>query len=113
VPIPLPASPPAVVQPAPAARPTSTATASKGERGYRLQLAAVRSPERAKEEWERLKRNNSDVLGSLDYVARRVDLGERGIFYRIQAGPVGDAAVAERRCGELKRRGVSCLLVKP
>jgi hypothetical protein len=43
----------------------------------------------------------------------RVDLGDRGIFYRIQAGPVADAAAAERTCNELKRRGVGCLLVKP
>jgi hypothetical protein len=80
---------------------------------YRLQLGAVRSPEAAKLEFERLKRLNGDVLGMLGYTAERVDLGARGIFYRIQAGPLADAAVAERECSALNRRGVGCLLVKP
>ena len=41
----------------------------------------------------------------------RVDLGDRGIYYRIQAGPLADAA-AQSACAELKRRKVACLLVK-
>ena len=73
----------------------------------------MRSPDNAKNEWERLKRGNSDILGALAFSTHRVDLGERGTFYRIQAGPVRDAATAERDCGELKRRGVGCIIVKP
>jgi hypothetical protein len=83
------------------------------QKGYRLQLGSVRTPERARREWERLESQNGDVLNKLAYVAARVDLGDRGIFYRIQAGPVADAATADRACKELKRRGVGCLLIKP
>jgi cell division septation protein DedD len=107
----IPATPPAAVKAAPAAvAPPPTAAAG---RAYRLQLGAVRTPAAAKDEFERLKRLNSDVLGKLGYTAERVDLGERGIFYRIQAGPLADAALAERDCSALNRRGVRCLLVKP
>ncbi|HXZ01207.1 MAG TPA: SPOR domain-containing protein [Stellaceae bacterium] len=115
---PAPVTPPAAQREAPpapapaAAAPPPALPAAEGK-GYRLQLAAVRSPEAARQEWERLKRLHGDVLGALDYAAQRVDLGERGIFYRIQAGPIADAATAERECGELKRRGVGCILVKP
>lgn len=82
-------------------------------RGYRLQVGAVRSPEAAKQEWERLKRLHGDVLGDLGVSTERVDLGQRGIFYRIQAGPIADAAKAERDCNELKQHGVGCILVRP
>ncbi len=82
-------------------------------KGYRLQLGSVRTADDAKAEWERLKREQGDLLGALGLTVARADLGERGIFYRIQAGPVADAAAAERQCNELKRRGVGCILVKP
>jgi cell division septation protein DedD len=104
---------PPVPAPAVAAAPPKAAPPPAEGKGYRLQLAAVRSPEAAKQIWERLKRQQGDVLGGLAYAEQRVDLGERGIFYRVQAGPIADAAKAEHECGELKRRGVSCLLVRP
>jgi cell division septation protein DedD len=107
--VPRPAPPP----PAPARVETPRPAARALGRGYRLQIAAVRSPEAAKQEWERLRRLHSDVLGSLGFATERVDLGARGVFYRIQAGPVADAAQAEHDCNELKQRGVGCLLVKP
>ncbi len=99
--------------PAVAAAPPKTAPPLAEGKGYRLQLAAVRSPEAAKQIWDRLKRQHGDVLGGLAYAEQRVDLGERGIFYRVQAGPIADAAKAEQECRELKRRGVGCLLVRP
>lgn len=105
-PAPEPEKPLAVAE-KPAAAPAAEA------RGYRLQVGAVRSPEAAKQEWERLKRLHGDVLGSLGVVTERVDLGQRGVFYRIQAGPIADAATAERDCNELKQHGAGCILVKP
>jgi hypothetical protein len=102
--------PPPAAKAAPAAVPAPPAAAGKG---YRLQLGAVRTPAAAKEEFARLKRLNSDLLGKLGYTAERIDLGGRGIFYRIQAGPLADGALAERDCSALNRRGVRCLLVKP
>ena len=108
-----PAPPPPKPAPAPPQPAAAAPAASAAGRGYRLQLGAVRTPEGAKAEWQRLKAHNPDLLGALGYEAHRVDLGERGIYYRIQAGPIADAAKAERDCSELKRRGVGCLLVKP
>ncbi len=94
-----------------AAAPPPPAPASG--KGYRLQLGSVRTPEAAKREWERLKGEQGDLLAALRFTAARADLGDRGIYYRIQAGPIADAAAAERDCSELKRRGVGCILVKP
>jgi cell division septation protein DedD len=107
--------PPATTAPAVAAAPPPAAPPAPGATitGYRLQLGALRSEEAARHEWEKLKKANGDLLGTLNAAWPRADLGERGIYYRIQAGPIGDAAAAERLCGELKRRNVGCILVRP
>jgi hypothetical protein len=93
----------------PAAPPLVLAAAS----GFRLQVAAVRSPEVAQQEWARLKRSQADILGPLDVRTVRIDLGGRGVFYRIEAGPIADAAAAQRDCETLRQRKVGCILVRP
>jgi cell division septation protein DedD len=98
------AAPPATVQ-APTKAPAGG--------GFRLQLAALRSEDAAKKEWSRIKQANKDLLGAYAAAWPRVDLGDRGIYYRLQAGPVSDGAAAERVCSELKRRNVGCILVRP
>ena len=78
----------------------------------RVQLGALRSPDAARAEWARLKRAQPDLLGKLTAVAVRADLGDKGIFYRIEAGAFHDPAAADRLCGELKRRKLGCTLVR-
>lgn len=106
------ASAPAVApSPVVAAMPPAPRSASGS--GYRLQLGAVRSEDAAKQEWQRLQKSQSDVLGKLGVTVERADLGEKGIFYRIQAGPITDANEAAQSCTALKNRNVGCILVKP
>ncbi len=116
-----PAKPAAKAAPPPAAKtppqprqpaPTAAAAAPAGKGPIQLRLASLRSPEAARDEWARLKRENSDLLGNLTAVAVRTDQGDQGIYYRIQAGSFGDAAAAEKLCGELKRRKLGCILAR-
>ena len=110
---PIAAAPPA---PTPAQKSLSAALApmpAASGTGWRLQLGAVRSEAAARESWQRLKVAQPDILGKLALAMPRVDLGEKGIYYRIQAGPIADGAEAERSCAALKARHVGCLLVKP
>jgi len=118
---PLPSAPPAAAPPAAAPppavasiprAPAPAAPPAAAGASYRLQLGAVRSAAAAQQEWDRLKRTEGDVLGRLTAEARRIDLGQRGIFYRIMTGPVGSEQAAAHICDELKRRKVGCLLVK-
>jgi cell division septation protein DedD len=95
-----------------AALPPASPAATPGK-GYRLQIAAVKTQDAAKEEWDRIRRQNSDILGSLSFIADRVDLGDRGVFYRVQAGPITDAQEGDRICTMLRQRNVGCILVKP
>ncbi|HKX07641.1 MAG TPA: SPOR domain-containing protein, partial [Stellaceae bacterium] len=92
---------------------TATVQPSAGAGGYRLQLAAVKTPEIAKSEIDRIKRQDGDLVGSLTLSVERADLGDRGVYYRIHAGPIADAAQAERVCAQLRQRGQGCLLAKP
>lgn len=126
-PAPAPAPPrPAASAPAPqppqAAPPPQTATArppappapAAATAGrYRVQLAALRTPEDAGREWDRLRRAHPDLLGSLTLNVVRADLGGRGTFYRIQAGPIGDDNAAKELCRRLAEKKVGCLVVRP
>jgi len=106
-PAPIPAPKP-TVQPPPA--PTVTAAPLAG---FRIQLAALRSRADAEAAWRRLKRANDDLLGALEAEVVRVDLADKGIFYRLRAGPLASAAKAGALCVRLKARNLDCLVVKP
>jgi hypothetical protein len=107
------AQPARPASPAPATAPASPAPPATARSGpVRLQLAAVRSEVEARQEWAKLKREHSDLLGNLTAVAVRADLGDRGVFYRIQTQPFADVAAAERLCAELKRQKLGCTIAR-
>ena len=124
-PLPL-AAPPqvAAVPPSPVAKPTAApathtapppaASAPAVDRGghIRVAIASLRTPEEARSEWQRLKHANHDLLGKLNADAVRADLGERGVWYRIEAGSFAKAATAEHLCHELKARHLGCSIVR-
>ncbi len=85
---PQPAAPAPEVQKA-AAPAATERTPGPAAKAVEVRLGSLRSPEAAREEWQRLKRANGDLLGNLKANAVSVDLGEKGIWYRIMAGPIG------------------------
>ncbi len=119
-----PASP---TKPAPASQlaqakiPTAPATAAKpaepgkpaNRSGVQVQLLSSRSADEARNAWARLKDNNGDLLGALSPTVARRDLGDRGTFYRLRAGPFADEGKARALCDSLAGRGVSCIVVRP
>jgi len=80
--------------------------------GTRLQLGSLRSEDAARQEWERIRRKNADLLGNISATPMRADLGDRGVYYRIQTGPFADLAAAERICNELKQRSIGCIIAR-
>ncbi|MCH7693630.1 MAG: SPOR domain-containing protein [Proteobacteria bacterium] len=107
----------AAVRPPSAPSPPPPKTPAKGAGkapAYRVQLAAVRSLERAQGEWDRLRRKNTDLLGKLALSVVRADLGpKKGVFFRLRAGPLADEAAARALCTKLASRKVGCLIVRP
>ena len=80
---------------------------------FRVQIGAVKTDSEAKREGERLKRQHTDVLGPLQLSVHRADLGSKGVFYRIQLGPLASADAAGDVCKKLSARKVGCLVVRP
>ncbi len=80
--------------------------------GFLVQLAALRAKDGARPAWARLQKAHPALLGDRELAIQRVDLGDRGIFYRIQAGFFADRAGAGDLCNALKARGQDCLVVK-
>ena len=107
----------AAVRPPPAPSPPAPRTPATGASeapAYRVQLAAVRSLERAQGEWDRLRRMNADLLGKLALSVVKAELGpNKGVFYRLRAGPLADEATARALCANLTKRKVGCLVVRP
>ena len=108
------------LQPAATAPPTQTAAlpppsappaASSGGGNFRLQIASVKSEDAARAEFQRLQKRYPEALGGLGVAYVRVDLGDKGIYYRVQAGPV-DEARATSICSSLKSQSVGCILVR-
>ncbi|MFO1059220.1 MAG: SPOR domain-containing protein [Dongiaceae bacterium] len=80
---------------------------------YRVQLGAMKSVGLAKAEWDKLQGQYGSVLGGLKLTVQRADLGKKGIYYRVQAGPLADAAAAQKICADLKQQNQQCLVVRP
>jgi hypothetical protein len=110
---PVPATPPATIaaRPAPAAPPASAAAAPAGP-GPRIQLASVRDMADAQREWARVTRQYSDLLGGLSPQFVPADLGDRGVFIRVQAGPFASPEAARAACDALRARGAGCNVVR-
>jgi hypothetical protein len=75
---------------------------------YRVQIASVKSEREAKEEWKRLKSKFPVLLRRLNLTVARVDLGLKGVFYRLLIGPLPDKSAAKEFCQSAKERKIAC-----
>lgn len=80
--------------------------------GWRIQLASAKTEDVAKSTWAKLQAAHGDVLANLRMQPTKVDLGDRGVWYRVQAGPL-DEKQAHSVCGTLKSRKTDCVVVPP
>jgi cell division septation protein DedD len=99
-------APPTIVTPAKPDKP------AQGDAGFRLQVAATKDEGAAQSEWARLRKAHADLLGDLSLTVVRADLGDKGVFYRLQAGVIPDRAAAEKLCAQLRAVSIGCILVK-
>lgn len=77
---------------------------------YRVQLGSLGSQSDAESEWKRLQGMFSE-LKPLKLTVQKADLGAKGIYYRVQAGPLNKAE-AQTLCQVIvKKRPGGCLVV--
>lgn len=113
---PSPPEPPATAAATPAPPPPTPAAAPRpapASPAFLVQLAAARTQQGAETEWEKLRSRNQDLLGNLRLTVTKADLGPRGIYYRLRAGPIADESAARALCSQLTKRQVGCLVIKP
>ena len=79
---------------------------------FGIQLGALRSEEQADALWQRLTQKFPGLLGSLSHRVVSYDSGARGVFYRLQAGPMPTKSTAQDFCVQLKRQGQDCIFVR-
>jgi cell division septation protein DedD len=120
----IPPAPPPAAKPAPAApskasaaavsTPTAAATARSAASGaVVLQIGAYESEDIANGAWAAFKARHAEVAGSLAEDVKRVDLGAKGIWYRLRVGPFSDKGAAAAACERLKAQGGTCFLAAP
>ena len=97
----------------PQTRQSKTPDQQSGNQIYRIQLASTPSDTLARQEWERLRTRHPQILSGLALIIEKADLGTKGTFYRVQAGPFQNAKEAQQRCAELVKQKARCLVVKP
>jgi cell division septation protein DedD len=112
---PLSLSPQGAAQPAPApAAPTRLATntpapiapaAASSGGGYLVQVSSQKNEADAQSSYRVLQGKYPSVLGSQSVLVKRVDLGEKGIYYRAFAGPFSSVDQATQVCSSLKAAG--------
>jgi SPOR domain len=108
-------SPQGGADPAPAAparvaavNPTQPAPAAGG--GYLVQVSSQKNEADAQASYRALQGKFPSVLGPHSSLVKRVDLGEKGVYYRAFAGPFGSSEEAAQVCSNLKSAGGQCFV---
>lgn len=100
--------------PAPAApAPAPKAVAAPAAGGYLVQLGAFRSEDAASKGWTRVQGQHKDLLATMTPSYQRADLGPKGVFFRLRAGPLASESAAKSICSELAKRKAGCLVIRP
>lgn len=90
----------------------SSAPASVSSGSYVLQIGSYKSTDEADAAWSSDKKKYAGVLGGFSPDVKKVDLGEKGTWYRLRIASFADKASANDLCDKLKAAGGSCILSK-
>lgn len=77
---------------------------------YVVQVASQKSEADARTSWQQLQAKYANVFGSYQANIKRVDLGDRGTFYRAMLGPFANRDQAYEMCQNLKAAGGECIV---
>lgn len=78
---------------------------------FMVQIGAIGDRAKADVLWNDVKSKNSAVLANLEMDVMPVDLGERGILYRVRGGMIESREAADAICNSLKSNNQGCLVV--
>ena len=90
----------------------ATASAPRASGAYMVQLVSNKSEAETQSSFKVLQSKYPTVLGTRAALIRRVELGDRGTYYRAHVGPFANADQANVLCDRLKSAGGQCLVHK-
>jgi hypothetical protein len=93
--------------------PVPAATVPLPSGTFQIQLVSVPSEDAAQSEWKRISGRHKDLFAGLTPAVTKADLGDKGIYYRLRAGPLADKAAADELCASLAADKVGCIVIKP
>ncbi len=102
---------PAAPQQVAAADPAAAPAAAPADAKYVVQLGSNKSQTDALASFADVQQKHASLLGSYQPIVRKADLGAKGIWYRLQVGPMADKDAAYKLCGQLKSQGHGDCLV--
>lgn len=103
---------PPVTTPKPVTKP-KPAPVTAGSSDYVVQVASVRSQADAQSLWSNVETKFRSTLPSGTYSdIKRVDLGSKGVYYRLRVAGLADKSAANRLCERLKARNQACFVTK-
>ncbi|MBT5185472.1 MAG: SPOR domain-containing protein [Kordiimonadaceae bacterium] len=85
------------------------AAASIGD--FMIQIGAFADKSIAEAYWASATSKYAKILTGIDPIYMRVDLGARGVLYRVRGGMLEDRSAAETVCESLKSNNQNCLVV--
>jgi len=86
------------------------AATSVNESGYFVQIGARNDRDAAQSALPTLQQRYASVIGGTPSSVRQVDLGAKGVWYRMLVGPFGSKGEADQLCQQLKGAGMrECL----
>ena len=104
------AAPKPIANPIP--RPVQTPTVSLGGSDFVVQVASLRSQSEAEASWDAVMRKFPTLLAGTSSDIKRVDLAEKGIYYRTRVSGLSDRDSANELCNALKAAGQSCFVTR-
>jgi hypothetical protein len=77
-----------------------------------IQLGSYQSRASVKKGWNTLKKKYPKDLSRLSLSIKTADLGPRGVYYRMLAGPFKNKDIAAKACKKLISKGQDCLVAR-
>ena len=99
----------------PAVAPTQTASTSSAPSAagaYVVQVASQRSEADAMGSWRALQTKYPNLLGNYRATVKKVDLADKGTYFRAQVGPFATRDQANELCQSLRAQGGDCVVNK-
>jgi cell division septation protein DedD len=100
------------VVPVPKNKVDNEPAAKKLDSSYKIQLGSFRSEADVKTTWNKIKKEHSELFLGTDLVTQKANLGEKGVFYRLQVANIKKESDARKICQKLIENKQGCFVVK-